>query len=54
MLADKKVQKIYDSLERFKKNYKDGNKRLALGDLDHAKDKIIASIYLLLAEIEEE
>ena len=32
----------------------ENNKRLAVGDLDHAKEYVLSAIHLLIAEIEDE
>lgn len=53
-MVTNKIEKAILSLELAEKQYKDGDKRLALGDLDYAYDYITASKCLLIAEIEEE
>lgn len=49
-----RIEKAKRSLERAEQEYKNGEKRLALGSLDFVEDRIIASRYLILAEIEDE
>lgn len=53
-LSEKKIRKAMDSLERALHNIKNGNKRLAIGDLDFVKENSQEAIWILLAEIEEE
>lgn len=48
------IEKCMNSLERAKKEYNNGDKRLALGSLDWCQDRLTASKCLLIAEIEEE
>lgn len=54
MFANEKIQKIYDSLERFKNNYESGNKLAAVGDLDFVKENAQEAIYIILAEMKDE
>jgi hypothetical protein len=46
---DKAIQSCIKALETRKEN-----KRLSVGDLDYAKDYILAAIHMTIAEIEEE
>lgn len=49
-----RIEKCMNSLERAKREYENGDKRLALGSLDWCQDRLTASKCLLIAEIEEE
>lgn len=53
-LAQSKIEKAIASCQRTLENLNKGNKRLAIGDLDHAKEFILASIHILIAEVIEE
>jgi hypothetical protein len=53
-LAEQKISKAIQSCQRALDNLQNENKRLSVGDLDHAREFIIASIHLLIAEIKEE
>lgn len=49
-----RIEKCMNSLERAKREYENGDKRLSKGSLDYALDYCKASIYLLLNEIEDD
>ena len=49
-----KIKGAMCSLELALKNYNEGNKLAAKGDLDYAVDKTREAIFLILAEVEEE
>lgn len=51
MLAKTKIEKAITSCQRALRNLDDSNKRLSVGDLDHAKENVIAAIHLIIAEI---
>lgn len=53
-LAQVKIEKSISSCQRALEKLQQSNKRLAIGDLDHAKMSILAAIHLLIAEIEYE
>lgn len=53
-LAEEKIEKAVDNLVRALHNLQEGDKRLAIGDLDFAKENAQKAIYILLAELEEE
>jgi len=53
-LATEKIQRAKEYLEQAEQCIKDGNKRLAVGSLDHVKDDVFGAIYLLIAEVIEE
>jgi hypothetical protein len=53
-LVEKRINKAITSCQRALDNLQQGNKRLSVGDLDHAKEYILASIHLLIAEVKEE
>lgn len=48
-----RIEKAINSLERAKREYINGEKRLAKGSLDYAQSYTTASIYLALAELED-
>lgn len=54
MTPENKIRKVIESCEKALELIGKGEKRLAIGTMDHAKDDILASIYLMLAEIELE
>jgi len=55
MLAnEERIHKALTSCQRALDNLKQGNKRLAVGDLDYAKDFIMAAIHLTIIQIEDE
>jgi hypothetical protein len=54
MLAEKKINNAIRSCQQALENLHKDNKRLSVGDLDHAKDYILASIHILIAEIQDE
>jgi len=54
MTVNEQFEKLLNSLERFQNNLENGNKRVAIGDMDFIQDRATSIIYLLLAEIEEE
>jgi hypothetical protein len=55
MLAnEERIHKALTSCQRALSNLMEGNKRLAVGDLDYAKDYILAAIHLTIVEIEDE
>jgi hypothetical protein len=49
-----RIQKAIESCKRSLDQLENNNKRLAVGDLDHAKEYVLSSIHLLIAEIEME
>lgn len=49
-----KIKGAMDSLELALRNYNEGNKLAAKGDLDYAVDKARMAIAIILAEVEEE
>lgn len=53
-LAQTKIEKAINSCQRALENLQKSNKRLAIGDLDHSKEFILASIHLLIAEVVED
>jgi hypothetical protein len=53
-LAEKKIRKAMDSLNKALSSIKKGDKRIAVGDLDYVKENAQEAVYILLAEIEEE
>lgn len=53
-IINEKIRKAMNSLKRAKIKYENGDKRLALGDLDWCQDRLTACKYLLIAEIEDE
>jgi hypothetical protein len=53
-LAEQKINKAILSCQRALDNLQDGNKRLSVGDLDYAREFIVASIHILICEIEDE
>ncbi|MNG24705.1 hypothetical protein D3C84_1094630 [compost metagenome] len=52
MTPEIKIRKVIESCEKALELIEQGEKRLAVGMMDHGKDAIEASIYLMLAEIE--
>lgn len=54
MEAERYIHKVINSCRLALEKLEQGDKKLALGDLDFGHEFIIASKYLLLAEIEEE
>jgi hypothetical protein len=54
VLARKKMQRAIKSLERALKELDQGEKRKAIGSLDHVKDRVEASIHILIAEVTQE
>jgi hypothetical protein len=54
MYPNERIQKAIKSCKRALDNLEKNNKRLAVGDLDYAKEYILSSIHLLIAEIEDE
>lgn len=54
LTISRQLDKLLYSIERFKEDYENGNKRAAVGDLDYVRDRCTSLIYLILAEIEEE
>lgn len=54
MSPEEKMEKAINSLNLALKNYTEGNKRLSVGDLDYAKDYILAAIHMTIVEIEDE
>jgi hypothetical protein len=54
MLAREKIIKAMESLELALNNLDNDQKRLTVGDLDFAEDKIKAAKYVLISEIIEE
>jgi hypothetical protein len=53
-LAEQKIKSAIESCQRALDNLQNGNKRIALGDLDFAHDKITAAKWTLIHKIEEE
>ncbi|WP_165571665.1 hypothetical protein [Cytobacillus praedii] len=53
MSAEQKIEKAIQSCMRALETRKE-NKRLSVGDLDYAKEYILAAIHLSILEIEEE
>lgn len=53
-LAEQKIKNAMNSCQRALDNLQQGNKRLTVGDLDYAKEYILASIHILIAEITDE
>lgn len=53
MLAKEKIQQALDKLLEAQKHLDQGNKRLSVGALDHVKEDVVASIHVLISEIEE-
>ncbi|MBL4951043.1 hypothetical protein JK635_02160 [Neobacillus sp. YIM B02564] len=53
-LAEQKIINAIDSCQRALDHLYEGNKRLALGDLDFLQDKIIAAKWTLIHQIQEE
>lgn len=54
MTVQEQLAKLLYSLDKFHSSLEQGNKRLAVGDMDFVRDRANSIIYLLLAEIEEE
>lgn len=55
MLAnEERIHKAINSCQLALENLKQRNKRLAVGDLDYAKDYILAAIHLTIIAIEDE
>lgn len=54
MLAEQKIKKAIESCQRALENLHNGNKRIALGDLDYVTDKITAAKWILINEIDDE
>ena len=54
MSSLEKLEKLQEYYSAAVESLNSGDKRKALYYCDHVKDSIMASIYLLLAEIEEE
>jgi hypothetical protein len=54
MLAEQKIHKAINSCQLALEKLQQGNKRLSVGDLDHAKEFILASIHILINEIKDE
>lgn len=54
MLAEQKILNAIKMCQQAKDTLHNGNKRLATGELDHAKENVIAAIHLLISEIELE
>jgi hypothetical protein len=53
-MAQTKIEKAIMSCNRALENLQQDNKRLAVGDLDHAKEFVLASIYILINEIKDQ
>lgn len=53
-LSAEKIQKARHYLDLAEKHLADGNKRMAVGSLDHVKDHVRGAIYITIAEIEHE
>lgn len=54
MNPNTRIQKAIESCKRALDNLENNNKRLSVGDLDHAKEYVLSAIHLLIAEIEED
>ena len=54
MSVVERIDKAIYSLKRAKMEYLENNKRLSLGSLDYAQDRVTASKWLLIAQIEED
>lgn len=54
MSPETRIQKAIISCQRALDKLDDDSKRLAIGDLDHAKEYVMAAIHLLIAQVEEE
>jgi hypothetical protein len=52
-LAVKKISKAIGNLQNALYNIHMGNKRIAVGDLDFAKENAQEAVWILLAELEE-
>lgn len=48
-----KIEKAMKNLERALNNIENGELRIAIADLQHARENSEESIYLILAELEE-
>jgi hypothetical protein len=53
-MVEDKLNKALRSINFALENYKEGNKLLAKGDIDYAREYVEASMHLLFAEMEEE
>jgi len=53
-LTAEKLQKARKYLDLAEQHLADGNKRMAIGSLDHVKDHVRGAIYITIAEIEHE
>jgi hypothetical protein len=53
-LAEQKIKSAIESCQRALENLHNGNKRIALGDLDYVHDKITAAKWTLIHEIQIE
>lgn len=53
-MVEEKLEKAIRSINYALENYREGNKLLAKGDIDFAKEYIEAAKYLLFSEMEEE
>jgi hypothetical protein len=54
MSPNERIQKAINSCNNALDKLDNNNKRLSIGDLDHAKEYVMAAIHLLIAEIEQE
>jgi len=54
MLAESRIHKAIAACQQALELLDKDEKRLAVGQLDHAKEYVLASIYLTIAEVEEE
>jgi hypothetical protein len=54
LLAEKKIKNAELYIQNALEHLHNGNKRLSVGQLDHAKDEIIKSIHILINEIKDE
>ncbi|MGG2091313.1 hypothetical protein AB1283_00920 [Bacillus sp. S13(2024)] len=54
MLAAEKIELAIKHLTMAKESLEQGNKRIAIGETDRAKDLIPGIIYTLISQVEEE
>lgn len=52
--VEDEIYRVISSCQRALNTYYKQNKRLAVGDLDYAKDYLVAAISILINEIEDE
>lgn len=51
-MVEEKMEKAKDSIRRAEISYGSGNRRLACGDLHHARENLEEAIYIIMAELE--